>query len=177
MKKQNLFRWIHLIAIVSLLLVGCVDSESEVVVTQSLLATPRSQDAKTDSGSISPIDTPIPDLPGWDAEPVPGKGTVRGYIKITQPTILVGELFLAKSVPTSEPGINLLELDETTAPRAFINRDSGQFIFTDIEPGEYGFIVWEPMNSFPINAPDTQQTLFFEVGADEVVDLGILAVP
>lgn len=177
MKKKSLFRWGYLIVVVLLLLGGCVDSAPEVTITQSPPTTPRAQDSTVGSEATSPVATPVPDLPGWDAEPSSGKATVRGYIRITQSTVLLGELFLAKSVPTSEPGINLLELDEATTPRALIERDSGQFIFTDIEPGEYGLIVWEPMNSFPVNDPDTQQTLFFEVKAGEIVDLGVLPVP
>lgn len=176
MKKQRFFQWMSFLAIGLLLLGGCVEL-TEMPVTQSSLPTPDSQDVVPVSSTVSPVATPIPDLPGWDIRPDPGKGNIRGYIEIAQSSVLLGELFLAQSVPTSNPDINLLELDELVAPRAVIDRNSYQFLFTNIEPGEYGLIVWEPMNSFPVNDPSTQQTLFFEVKANEVVDLGVLSIP
>ena len=177
MKNKNVFCWIFTISIVFFLLVGCSGLDEKTTLTQSPLATPDPQGPASGAGAISPLATPISDLPGWSTEPDSGKSNIRGYISITQSSVLLGELFLAKSVPTSNPDIYLLELDEQTAPRAVIDRDSYQFLFTDIEPGEYGLIVWEPMNSFPVNDPKTQQTLFFEVKAGEVVDLGILPIP
>lgn len=171
MKKKSLFRWICLAVLITLF-TGCTKTAPQP--TQSPLISPLDTSA---SQAASPVSSPIPGLPGWNDTPLSGKSTIRGYIKITQPTILLGELFLAKAVATSDPNISLLELDEKASPRAIINRDTNQFIFTDIEPGKYGLIVWEPMNSFPVNAPETQQTLFFEVKANEITDVGVISIP
>jgi hypothetical protein len=130
----------------------------------------------------SPIDSPtpteyVPDLTAWDEDPAPGKAVIRGRIEKTGNEIVLGEIFLARAVPTSNPDVDLLELDEQTAPKAEIDRDILAFVFTDVEPGRYGLIVWEPMNSMPVDDPDTGETLFIDVESDEVVDLGTLYFP
>ena len=168
MKIKSLFCQICLVVLV-FLVTGCQPTQPQSPAI-SPVGTPAVQAA-------SPISTPVPDLPGWNDAPSSGKSTIRGYIQITQPTILLGELFLAKAVPTSDPAIDLLELDEKASPRAVIDRTTGQFIFSNVEPGKYGLIAWEPMNSFLINDSETGQTLFFSVKADEALDLGLLAVP
>lgn len=129
-------------------------------------------------GASSPIQTPAaPDLPDWDAEPAPGRAVLRGHIEVTQPTALLGELFLAAAVPTSDPEIDLLELDEDKSPKAEINRSTGEFIFRDVEPGKYGLIAWEPLNSRPLNDPATGATFMFELPADQITDVGTLYFP
>lgn len=170
METKNLFRRICLLFL-AVPLIGC---------TATPQPTPLPLISPVDTSVVqvaSPFSTPIPDLSGWNDMPASGKGAIRGYIRVTQTTVLLGELFLAKAVATSDPNISLLELDENASPRAVINRATDQFIFTNIEPGKYGLIVWEPMSSFPLNDPETQQTLFFEVEANDIVNLGILTVP
>ena len=70
-----------------------------------------------------------------------------------------------------------VELDHDNSPRALVDRGTGRFIFVDAEPGKYGLIAWEPMSSAPVPDPETGETLFFEVSADEVLDLGTLHFP
>jgi len=112
-----------------------------------------------------------------NATPTPGTDILRGRIEITSPTVLLGELFLAKAVSTSDPKVDLLELDEANSPRALLNRKTGDFIFLNVEPGKYGLIVWEPMNSAPVNDPSTGETLFIELPPNHIVDVGILYFP
>lgn len=123
------------------------------------------------TGNISPLETSSP-LP----TPLPGKAIVRGRI-LTSPTAILGELYLAKAVPTSNPDIDLLELDESQAPRALINRNTGEFAFINVAPGKYGIIAWEPMSSAPISDPMSKETLFIELRAGQVADLGELYFP
>jgi hypothetical protein len=96
---------------------------------------------------------------------------------VTNSSTVLGELYLAESVPTDKEGVALLELDERNSLRASINRGTGEFVFLDVTPGRYGLIAWEPQNSFPVEDPDTGETLFVELPADEVVDVGSLPVP
>jgi hypothetical protein len=124
----------------------------------------------------SPLPTPAVALP-WDAEPATGKAIVRGELEITEPSVLLGELFLATAVPTTKPEVELLELDHDLSPRALLDRSTGRFMFIDAEPGKYGLIAWEPMSSAPVPDPETGETLFFEVSAGEVLDLGTLYFP
>jgi len=124
----------------------------------------------------SPVQTPATGLTDWDITPVPGKAILRGRV-IVQPDFLLGELYLGKAVPTSNPNVDLVELDEKTAPRAIINRATGEFIFLDVEPGKYGLIAWEPMNSLLVKDPQTGYTLFVTLLADQVIDVGTLLIP
>ena len=139
--------------------------------TSSPLATPGGTAAE------SPLPTPGPGLPDWDARPASGMANLRGSLVLTDRTILLGELFLAKAMPTDNPEVYLLELDEKTAPRAMIDRATGQFLFTNVEPGTYGLIVWEPMSSASVNDPKTGQTLYIQLTSDEVTDVGTLTFP
>lgn len=162
-----------IILLSTLVTAGCSgegeDAEGEAA--QSPLATPAGPAAS------SPVPTPGPGLADWDAQPAAGTANLRGRIEITEPTVLLGELFLAKAMPTSNPDIDLLELSEKEAPRALIDRTTGEFLFVDIEPGKYGLIVWEPMRSAPVNDPETKETLFIQLSADQVTDIGTLYFP
>lgn len=161
------------LSLIILLLAGCDGGGREVLEsTESPLPTPGAV-----ASASSPIQTPLPELPDWNAEPAPGKAILRGRIEITQPTVLLGEIFLAEAMPTSNPDIDLLEMDEERSPRASINRSTGEFIFLNVEPGKYGLIAWEPMNSSPVNDPNTGATLSVRIEADQVVDLGMLYIP
>ena len=159
--------------LVGLLAAGCSAKPTETSASKdSPLPTP----GKNVSAS-SPIPAPSLGLPDWDAEPASGKAIIRGRIEETTPSVLLGELFLAEAVPTSNPDVDLLQLDEKASPRASINRDTGEFIFLDIEPGKYGLIVWEPMSSMPVNDPATGNTFFIVLQADQVADVGTLYIP
>lgn len=113
----------------------------------------------------------------WDATPEPGMAVVKGQIQLSLPSALLGELFLAKAMATSNPEIELLELDQENAPMAVIARESMAFVFLNIEPGRYGIIAWEPMNAMVLNDPATGQTLYIDVKADDVIDVGVLSFP
>jgi hypothetical protein len=172
-KQRVICRVVWGLMLVVLLLVACGSEEGEVPEsTKSPLPTPIAE-----TPASSPIQTPSAGLPNWDADPEPGKAILRGRIELTQPSALLGELFLAKVVPTSDPNIGLLELDEEAASRASIDRDTWQFIFLNVEPGKYGVIAWEPMNSSPLNDPATGETLMLELLADQVTDVGTLSFP
>ncbi len=126
--------------------------------------------------STSPVPTPTTVFTDWNATPVPGKAILRGRV-IAQSNFLLGELYLGKAVPTSDPNVDLVELDEKTSPKAVLNRTTGEFIFLNVEPGKYGLIAWEPMSSILINDPQTRHTLFITLSADQVVDVGTILIP
>ncbi len=158
--------------LVVLVVVGCNDRNA----TEEVGSTQASPTRASTPAQQSPLATP-PLTATWDAKPAPGMASLRGRIEITQDNVLLGELFLAKAVPTSQPDTDLLELDEENSPRALLDRATGEFLFVDIEPGKYGLIVWEPMASGPVNDPQTGETLFVELGADEAIELGTLYYP
>jgi len=175
-RQRVICRVVWGLMLVVLLLVACGSEEGAVPESKKSTRSPLPTPIAATPAS-SPIQTPSVGLPNWDADSEPGKAILRGQIELTQPSVLLGELFLAKAVPTSDPNINLLELDEEEAPRASIDRDTWQFIFLNVEPGKYGVIAWEPMNSSPLNDPATGETLMLVLPADQVTDVGILSFP
>ena len=176
MKRKLTFYLVCALFLIMFTLAGCGgggETETpESRSTESPLPTP---DLAPDVSS--PIQTPSPGrLPDWDAEPEPGKAIIRGRVDIPS-FVLLGELFLAKAVPTSNPDIDLLELDEENDPRASLNHDTGEFVFVNVEPGKYGVIALEPMGAAPLSDLETGETFFVEFLADQVVDIGILYYP
>ena len=91
--------------------------------------------------------------------------------------IVVGELFLAEAIQTSNPDIRMPALDTEHSPRAYFQRETGRFVFVDVPPGEYGLIVWEPFNSILVNDPNTGRTLFVSVESDQIIKLEYLEIP
>lgn len=114
--------------------------------------------------------------PVMEPSPLPGTGLLLGNIEVAD-SVLLGELFLATAVPTNKPGVDVLELDTERAPKADLDRSTGQFAFRDVTPGKYGIIVWEPMSSAPVADPNTGETLLVVLEPDDVVDLGTLHFP
>jgi hypothetical protein len=172
-----------LLLLISILIAGCGAEDQATPTPAATVVPPSSTEAPaptTDGGlTESPLDSPLPTpskaIP-WDEEPAAGKANLRGRIVISDPTILVGELFLAEAVPTDMSDGELLELDTEVAPRAQMDRGTGRFVFVDVEPGRYGLIAWEPMNSAPVNDQETGETLFIELTAGEVKDVGALEI-
>ena len=170
-----LSRLISLVVLLSVILLGAGcgnDQQAEPTATAS-----QETSAPGESVLESPIPTPVVSPVEWDATPDAGKANLRGRILITDQTALLGELFLAAAVPTSDPNIFLLELDEKNSPRALLDRNTWEFIFLNIEPGKYGLITWEPMQSAPVADPETGNTLYIDLSADQVYDLGTLYFP
>jgi hypothetical protein len=126
--------------------------------------------------AVSPVETPGAGLPEWNSKPASGKAILKGRVKVA-PTVLLGEIYLVKAMPTSNPTIDILELDEKASPRALIDRNTGEFMLLNVEPGKYGLIVWNPSDSAPVNDPKTGQTFFVTLTADQVTDVGTLAFP
>ena len=171
---QRVFTYLSIAWTLSIVfaLFGCNVQPTEPM--KSPISIPLSGEASTRLGS--PVQTPATGLTDWNITPVPGKAILRGRV-IVQPDFLLGELYLGKAVPTSNPNVDLIELDEKTAPRAIINRSTGEFIFLDVEPGKYGLVAWEPMNSLLVKDPQTGYTLFVTLLADQVIDVGALLIP
>jgi hypothetical protein len=165
---------LFVILLLALLCVGCGQDEEQVSPT----ATVAEEGSTT---TESPLDSPIP-TPGTStldlaATPEAGKANLRGRIVITEETYLLGELYLAAAVPTSDPDIYLLELDEENSPRALLDRNTWDFVFLNVEPGKYGLIAWEPMQASPISDSETGDTLYIDLAAGDVQDIGILFFP
>lgn len=140
--------------------------------------------ACTPQSTTSPLNTPLSSPLSQESAPqeiiptpLPGKAVICGRLHLTTPTVLVGELYLGQAVPTTDPNIELISLDEQNAPKAQIDRETWEFIFTNVDPGRYGIIVWEPTNSSPIDDPKTGETLFIDVSPNSTINVGTLYFP
>ncbi len=132
--------------------------------------------SESTSNPNSPIPTPAVGLAHWNVTPEPGKAILRGRV-VVQSNFLLGELYLGKVIPTSDPNVELVELDESSSPRAIIDRATGAFIFLNVDPGKYGLIAWEPMRSVLVKDPQTGSTLFITLSVGQVKDIGTLFIP
>ena len=162
------------VLLLTLLCVGCGQDEEQVAPTATVA---EENSTSTEAALDSPIPTPVISTLELAATPEAGKANLRGRIVITENTALLGELYLAAAVPTSDPDIYLLELDEDNSPRALLDRTTWDFIFLNVEPGKYGLIAWQPMQSSPIDDSETGETLFIDLSAGDVQDIGILFFP
>jgi hypothetical protein len=162
------------ILLIALLCAGCGQTDEPPAPTAT---SSEESSAPSETALDSPIPTPVVTELDLDAAPEPGKANLRGRIVITEQTALLGELYLAAAVPTSDPEIYLLELDDENSPRALLDRNTWNFLFQNVEPGKYGLIAWEPLQSSPISDSETGETLFIDLAADEVHDIGVLYFP
>jgi len=153
-----------------LILPGCVCFELER--GKQPLPSSVLQTAQPASGPIVP-DSPPNQSRVKDSE---GMATLKGRLNLKVSPPLNGHLILAKALPTNNPSIFILEIDDKKLHLASMTPE-GDFIFKDIVPGKYGIMIWNPMTAAPISDPKTGKTLFVDVLPNQVHDLGLLEIP
>lgn len=124
---------------------------------------------------MAPLSGTIEEVPEPSSDSV---GTVTGVIVIeedggtpAQETILyLGRIIM---LDTGQPGMSAL--DKQTAPLTQTNL-AGQFIFSDIEPGNYTLILDRITDSFVLNQPGGGD-LIIPVEGGQITDLGELRYP
>ncbi len=110
--------------------------------------------------------------------PSSGKAIVTGQLLVGgkggEPYLTT--LYLGPTLPPSTPDYPpMISFSEATDKRAVQEVDTGRFLFTDVEPGQYAIIIWTPYGGNPL--VDVQDaTILFTVNAGEVKDLGILPI-
>lgn len=71
----------------------------------------------------------------------------------------------------------LISLDTTSDPLA-VQAKNGDFIFSDVEPGIYGLIIWSPFSQTVIQNPDKDGfPLLVEVMPGKIKNLGVIVLP
>jgi hypothetical protein len=179
MKLEVRVRFLLFVVLIlmSVTVAGCAGEEATPEGSTAAVSPLPQKPSRPSVADDSPLSAPPSEPIDFDVKPAPGKAVLKGQIELTMETILIGELFLATAVPTSNPEIDLLDLDTEAAPKAAIDRSTWQFIYVDIEPGKYGIIVWEPLSSAPVNDPETGKTLYIELSPDQIADIGVLKIP
>jgi hypothetical protein len=122
--------------------------------------------------------TPAELVPFVAPTPASGLGTVTGRMVMTDPPdepYLTG-LYLGSTIYAAEGGDSppLVSFSETDSPKAVQDPETGQFIFTNIQPGEYALIIWTPVFSMIVIDPATGEEVFFHVEGDQITDLGTI---
>jgi hypothetical protein len=87
--------------------------------------------------------------------------------------LYLGNTLYAAEEAESPPLVSFSELE---SPEAVQDVETGQFVFTDIPPGEYALIIWTPVFSMIVIDPDTGHEMIFQVEADQLKDLGTISV-
>lgn len=112
-------------------------------------------------------------------EPADGRGVVTGQLLTPGPggTPYIGALYLANTIPSDQQGFPpIIAFSDQTDPLAVQDR-TGRFLFSDVPPGTYALVIWNPVASTVIEEPGTNDYMLFEVTAGEVIDLGVIGIP
>lgn len=124
-----------------------------------------------EAGAASPVPSPIP-VPTT----APGNSTVRGslvHIDTNRPlTEDDGILLFLAGIINGD--FRTAALDKLNAPRASIDQQ-GNFVFTNVPPGEYAVALVTPTSEFLMKDPQKiSEDLIFKIEADKTLDLGTL---
>jgi len=110
--------------------------------------------------------------------PEPGKAVVSGKLldsSFNEP--YEASLFLSKNLTAEYPGYPpVISFSYQTNPRA-AQDDEGNFIFKNIEPGNYVIVLYKPTGQDFLKDGNNELPKMFNLKANEVVDLGILYFP
>lgn len=149
---------------------GCQQSPSDtMVVTDSPMVTPSLETQLISPQSTPTMINPLPTPSSADVAVVSGvllrdlgNGDVRPMAETT--------VHLAKIISSLDGSFSLAAAGEGHSP-ASQTTQWGQFVFTDIPPGNYSIAVATPVGSFLIKDANGDD-IRIEVGGGEVIDAG-----
>ena len=180
MKKR---KYHLLIFLVLFAISACTANEptSEIADAYPVDATLDPEVLSGDSGY--PIDSPEAEahvLPDDLDIPDPSEGTAVVHGKLVSLSggnepYIAPALYLG-SILSSERGIFLGSISVDEDPEG-LQASNGEFVFTDVPPGNYGLFIWTPVSAFIINDEKTEEPVVLEVLAGETYDLGTIYVP
>lgn len=143
------------------------------------------RDDDTDSSPLPPAPSspllvptvePATLAPAALPQPPSGLATVGGkFVLHLDESPIVGATTYLGVVDQTEGDFSVARLDITTAPQAMTDEE-GRFVFTDIPPGRYALIYEMPLDTYLARTPEGDDVVF-EVGPDEIKDLGTILTP
>lgn len=110
--------------------------------------------------------------------PSNGKAVVFGEVKINGDTggLNISNLFLSTITSgNASEDLSSVTFSEGSNPIATLDIGSGQFVFVDINPGQYALMIWTSMRAYPIG-DNLGKTILFTVNPGETKDLGIISI-
>lgn len=111
----------------------------------------------------------------FEVTPAPDMGLVMGkFIDINTKEAYPASLYLSKNLTADHPGYPpVISFSYQTNPRA-AQDDYGNFLFSDIEPGQYVIVVYKPSGQDFIKDSETNQPQLIDVKANQILELGTL---
>ncbi len=129
--------------------------------------------------SASPLTKPTvqPTQPALKA----GMGGITGKLVSGSPTgraYIGGDLYLGRLIPGSDPKVQpMVAFSNDVDPKTDIHDPDGLFSFTDVKPGNYALVIWNPTNSFVVEYPNGGGMIQVKVEPNKVTDLGTIVIP
>jgi hypothetical protein len=112
-------------------------------------------------------------------EPAAGTGAVRGRLIAASPSaqmFVAGQVYLAPlNYIEGEVRIPYFSVDLAADPLEDLRNDSGEFAIFDVEPGEYGIVVYTPLTSYAVPGEEEGMRII-EVVEGEILDLGDIVI-
>ena len=132
-------------------------------------AYPISTDNSTDeSADENPPeeDIPVIEIP----TPSTDSGVIYGmiYSLTNEDPITFTKIYLATKIPVDPGDEYMVSIQENSSPHAQSN-SNGEFVITDIEPGEYILVLVTPISTLPILDINNEQ-IEFSIEAGELID-------
>lgn len=127
--------------------------------------------------------SPEPDTISNFVVPAPGAGTGVVIGQLLTPDLdgqpYITDLFLGDTIygDGQKEAPPIISFSETESLVGIQNKQTGEFVFSDVPPGEYALIVWTPIFSMVVLDQETQQEVIFEVQSGETIDLGAISIP
>lgn len=111
--------------------------------------------------------------PGPIPQPSSTTGVIVGTIKVNNEPVPNLTVYLAE-VLTDDVGIErVASYDRINSPRAFTN-ETGQFVFSNIEPGKYGLVLDTVISAYLLHKPQEETALIIAVEAGQQTDVEML---
>jgi hypothetical protein len=114
----------------------------------------------------------------------PGGITVHGSLIVLDPGGMVpaseDSIYLVP-MPADDPIAAIPQFEVGTVPQADVNEANGEFMFTNIQPGQYAVVVITTGGAqIPVRKDGTSNYAIFTLDASQVdtpVDIGIMTIP
>lgn len=114
------------------------------------------------------------------ATPRQGLGGITGRLvagSVNGPGYMGGDLYLGRLIPGSDPKAPpAVAFSNDSDPKADIYNTDGTFAFTNVQPGNYALVMWNPALDFVIEYPKGT-LLEVTVTQNKVTDLGTIVIP
>ena len=111
--------------------------------------------------------------PGPIPRPDSTSGVVVGTIQTNNEPILNLTIYLAKVLVDVEGKEKVIPHDRATSPQALTD-ERGQFVFSNIQPGNYGLVIDTVLSSYLLHLPQEDVALIITVEAGEATSIELL---